>query len=1105
MRRVAVLGLLLALGLSIPSSASALEHPFLGAFGAADAPSFTKAEGLAVDQSTGDLLVIDAGADTVSRWNADGTPADFPALGINVIDGSETPARELFFGGPGEVQIAVDNSGGATDGNIYVPQIVPGSETPNVVDVFAEDGSYLGQLTESSEGKFNEPCGVAVDPDGNVYVGDFSGKIHKYVPAANSPAKSDNTANFPFSGNCTLAAGADTTDGFIFPAHFEGSVAMLESSAPGAQKYVVDPGPTATVTVDPATGTVFTATGGEVKEFDVSSETEATPLTPIPGEAKVMGIAVDEATGNVYLAREGNPNIEVYGPAVNLPKAITEEASVVNGVVTLHGVVDADEGPPATCVFQYVEVSAEGFNGASFVPCSPAGPFPGSAGPTAVSAVISGLPEAAFRFRLVAENEEGSKAGETLPFDTFEQIPGLPNSRAYEMVSPSQKAGEVIPPEPATQLGGSCVGCLPGENDPIMPMQSTADGDSVLYMGQPFSDGLASGPNEYIAPRTSTGWGIQFLSSPTTTGVFEAFSTDFSRAVLSQASPALSPQAPTREGSAFPNLYLRENGALQPLITKEPPKRSPADFRLRFGGANAGTELVPAFEHVTFAADDALTEEVPGIAPDSPDVPASEDCTVQGVNCNLYEWVDGELRLVNVLPGETVAPNAVIGSGRLLAKLLIPNVSHAISDDGSRIFWSSEKTGQVYVRVDGEETLEIPGPGLCEKAVEEEERVCFLTASPDGSSVLLSDGQVYELNGAETAYEPTTDLTEGQGELRGILGAAEDLSRIYFVDSAVLPEAVGQENANDEEAEAGKLNLYGWDEAELTFIGMLAPGDNGFGTIDRNGAWKPSPSNRTAQVSSDGSFLAFMSLASLTGYDNNHAAAGGSSCGSSSKPEPGVPCREVFVYSADAESLSCASCNPSRQQPIGPSNLSLLRPSEGAPPFRQPGNLSAEGKGRLFFESQDTLSPRDTNGNIQDVYEWEPSGMGSCKRAGGCVYLISSGNSPNDSMFMDSSEDGGDAFFITRQQLLPRDKDQQLDLYDARVGGGFVEAASAPCGGEACKGPLAIPPARQGAASSSFSGPGNPPKQRKHRKHRKKKHKRQAKKRAAKHNRGGSR
>ncbi len=1109
---ICALAVALGMGLLVPGlAAAALEHPFLEDFGSAAQPTFTEAQGLAVDQASGDLLVIDAGErepgeGTLSRFHADGTPSDFSALGDNVIEG-------LSFRFPETGQVAVDNSGGATDGNIYVASQVE----EGVVKIFDEDGSSLGQLTGYEAGPAAEGaatpfgsfiCGVAVDPAGNVYVSEFSGggAIHKYEPAANPPVNGDNVANFAYAEACTVAAGAGPSDGVIFPAHLntEGEAVAKLNSTTGAQQYVAHPGPTTTVSVDPGTGTLFAAAGNEVKEYDASGPTESIAGVPIaPGGEEVAGVAVDQDTGRIYVSRKGNPNIEVWGKAVELPIAITESASVIDDTVTLRGVVNANAGPSTTCVFEYVEVSANGFDEATAVPVTPPGPFIGIT-PVAVSAEVSGLVETAYRYRLVCTNEDGSKAGKTLFFTISEQV-GLPDGRAYEMVSPPEKVGEVIPPEPVGVIGGSCSDCLPGANDPSMPMQSSPGGESVLYLGQPFSGGLASGPNEYLAPRSSTGWGTQSLSSPTTTGIYEAFSADLSRGILAQADPPLSPQAPTRGGEGgFPNLYLREGGAIEPLITIEPPNRNPGNFQVGFAGANAGTALAPVFGHLSFEANDVLTEAVPAIAPAAPEVGVGEECSLPAADCNLYEWEGGELLLVNVLPGNaSAAAGATIGSGRLLAftspQAEQSNIDHAISDDGSRIFWSAEETGHVYARIEGKETLEIPGPASCKESVPREERACFQTASPDGSAVLLSDGKLYELNGAGTAYVESVDLTEGEGGFEGILGASEDLSRIYFVDTAELTEE-SDENENEEHAETGELNLYGWDEGELTFIGILLPGDNGI-SPSRYGAWAASPSQRTAQITADGGWLAFVSLAALTGYDNRLGGAG--NCGSSETPA----CREVFVYSTDSGNLACASCNPTGEPPLGESNLTLIRPRA---PFHQPGNLSRNGDGRLFFESQDALSPRDSNGNVQDVYEWEPDGVGSCNRAGGCVYLISSGQSSNDSMFMDSSESGDDAFFITRERLLPlRDKNQQLDLYDARAGGGFEEPEVSPCGGEACKGPVTSPPAQPSAGSAGFAGPSNPPPKRckpgfvkKQGKCVKKKHK---KKKRGGGNRGGSR
>jgi NHL repeat len=1028
--------------------------------GAFENPTFVAIDNNPLSPSFEDVYVADNKNNLVSKFEADGTlMASWGANGQ--LDGSTAthgPFDELN-GKPTElVGIAVDSSG-----NLFVKQRGVGG----FMFKFDQAGTFLEDFT--TQYKKNplvvQPSGIAVDSSGSLYVIRLN-LVTKLSPAGTlieedigcAKAKAENFG-------CAQAIAVDPTNDDLY----------IASNAP--------------------TGVERLNSAGEPQETFGS----------FPEIMQARGIAVDPGLETVYLADlgSGSDRIDVFGPPPPAPPSIglLSFDDVTSSSAVLHAEVNPNKvGTHAR--FQYVtqaQFEASGFAGAAETADEDLG---SGKTPQALSAQLSGLADGTtYRFRVVASNELGkTTTPEPAPrFATFATpLAGLPDGRAYEMVSPSQKAGEVIPPEPFTFLGGSCNFCLPGENSSIMPMQSTPDGESVLYEGQPFSGGLAAGPNEYIADRAPAGWASQSLSSPVMTGVYEAFSFDLSRAVLRQPGlgPVLSPEAPTRGGESFENLYLRdESGSLQPLVTEEPPNRDPRQFEASFAGANAGTSSEPAFEHLAFTANDALTEAVPGIAPAAPAVeafknPSAENCTVPGVNCNLYEWVGGQLRLVNVLPGNaSAASNAVIGSGNLLVDLKqTPSVDHAISDDGSRVFWSSEETGQLYVRIDGEETLGVPGPGSCKKSVEVGERACFLTATPDGSAVLLSDGQLYELNGAGSAYVASADLTEGESGFEGILGAAEDLSRIYFVDAKALTDE-SEENANGEHAEAGELNLYGWDEGGLTFIGILVGADNS--GLAGYGAWMASPSLRTAQVSADGSYLAFMSAAPLTGYDSDLRSGGKCTI-------EGPACREAFLYSADSESLTCASCNPTGQRPLGPSNLSLLRPGLGGP-FPQPSNLSADGSGRLFFESQDTLSPRDQNGHIQDVYEWEPNGVGSCKRPDGCVYLISSGQSPGDSMFVDATPSGKDAFFITREQLVLRDKDEQLDLYDARVGGGIAEDTTPPCLGEACRGPLSGAPEQPGPTTSSFAGPGNekPKKQKK-----KKKRKHKSHKRAAKHNRG---
>ena len=226
--------------------------------------------------------------------------------------------------------------------------------------------------------------------------------------------------------------------------------------------------------------------------------------------------------------------------------------------------------------------------------------------------------------------------------------------------------------------------------------------------------------------------------------------------------------------------------------------------------------------------------------------------------------------------------------------------------------------------------------------------------------------------------------------------------------------------------------------------------------------------------------MLFRSQAQLSGYENE-----------------GTP--ELYRYQAGAAGPTCVSCDPSGAPASGAAgfgNVSLASLIPAAFNYVLSRNLSADGK-RAFFESPDPLVGTDTNGedgceeegtaqntfpSCQDVYEWEAQGAGSCKedtQGGGCLYLLSSGKSPQASFLGDASASGNDVFLITSEAgLVRQDQDQLFDVFDARVGGGLAsqnQVAPVPCeSSEGCGGSTSSPPPFQSPSSATFQGPGNP-------------------------------
>jgi DNA-binding beta-propeller fold protein YncE len=782
------------------------------------------------------------------------------------------------------------------------------------------------------------------------------------------------------------------------------------------------------------------------------------------------------------------------------------------------------------------------FSGATLAPPQPA-PIGSGSVDVAVSRRVQGLgPHTTYHYRIVVSNAVseaagGPFAGPTHAFTTqTSALPGLPDSRQWEMVSPPDKRGGLI----GTNRYGQ--------------IQTAPTGDAFAFATSTPLEGRPPGSwiwNQALAVRGPGGWSVRNINAPHqaatglvagAAGEYPLLSSDLSRAILHPFEP-FEPNlsADATEQTLFVRTNFLGGDSTNPCLT--------ACYRPLLTGAEGiadvppGTEFgkgngpefltaTPDLSHVVLASKVALTE--------SP-LPTG--------GRGLYEWSADrppaeQLRLVSVLPGAGAKPASKPVPGYQAASGERTNVRNTVSDDGSRVIWSesAEAKGQhLYLRLNaGEEQSPLSSGGECVEA----EKACtlqldtvrsgpglgpvaaiFQAASADDSVIFFTDTQ--NLTAASAAQAGRPDLYEWRAEgtlgcaepegcladltppgpggepadVLGLLpGASEDGSYLYFVANGDLaPGASPGSCSHVPRSVVGACNLYLRHDGVTEFIATLAGADL------PDWATATELPGLTARVSPDGRWLAFMSQRQLTGYDNRDAVTG-------------EPDEEVFLYHAAAATggqggLICASCNPTGARPLG----ELFGPLEesgvdgfqtwpasqglaaglpgwtayyGAKSLYQPRYLSDSG--RLFFNATDSLVPADTNGT-GDVYQYEPvksaaeappadtcsGGVATYSPAAeGCVDLISSGTSAEESGFLDASESGDDVFFFTNSRLSPQDLDSSRDVYDAHVCSAALPCPPAPpaaaveCEGDGCQQP-AVPPNDPTPGTLTFQGPGN--------------------------------
>jgi hypothetical protein len=729
------------------------------------------------------------------------------------------------------------------------------------------------------------------------------------------------------------------------------------------------------------------------------------------------------------------------------------------------------------------------------------------------------IPSTTYHYRVVAHNGLGSIAGADHSFTTQGPASILADGRTWEMVSPPNKHGS--PLEPLTEEGGL--------------IQTGPNGGVFAYVALGPIDTDPKGvraphDTQLLATRSSSGWSTQDIATPHEEisiirpgfpSEYKFFAADLSASVVQpEGVTPLSPKATERTP------YRREaNGEFVPLVTTEnvPPGTKFGGNELEPGNGEWGNGVefriaTPDLSHAVLVSPQILA-------------PGFEAGFEANGAPNLYELSDGKLTLISVLPSGQAATEAGASAGVGHNNL---DMRGAISRDGSRIVFETNNGEHLYTRdVALGQTVQLdevqPGATGGAGAVE------FEAASTDGSKVFFLDGS--RLTRDATAQPSRPDLymceigtseghlscalsdlsvDENVGEAANVLGEVSAIdpsgTHVYFAANGVLtstpnahgevavpgscntlPEIESQPACGNGEEKTANLYEYNTATHEISLVAVLASGDDPdwAGRTNLGGL-----GSLTGRSSPNGRYFTFMSQRSLTGFDNRDVLSG-------QRDE------EVFQFNSETGALSCVSCNPTGARPIGVFDKEAfpgllvdhartwfgrwlassipgwtLGPSHVVSLYQ---SRYLSDSGREFFNSSDQLVPQDTN-NVNDVYEFEPPGVGDCTsssstyspRSSGCISLISGGSSKEESAFLDASESGDEAFFLTSARLLKTDVDAAFDIYDAHVCSPSSPCPPPPappapgCEGDSCQNPSS-PPGETTPSSLTYKGPQNPP------------------------------
>jgi hypothetical protein len=710
-----------------------------------------------------------------------------------------------------------------------------------------------------------------------------------------------------------------------------------------------------------------------------------------------------------------------------------------------------------------------------------------AAGALAASAAPASAAEACPNETLRQESNINSTTGQ--PYSA-----GLPECRAYEMVSPPYKQAH-----DAHQLVESGL--------PVAPDGDVAGFESEGAFSEPENYRVNDVPrNIYLSQRGASGWITSSAFAPR-----NLIDNPFLGGLNGDSSPDLRSVRVSCGLNTTGKGEWKDAGEAIVCALREP------------DGSWVST---PAYTNVTnasIAGEDRLgylggSSDLSRlfIQPGLPVLPTDVIPRDSGA-AGIYEvagmgTASPELRLVNVDPEghelvfrdpthKTEEEGKLVGrvrgpllGDRLANPIVNGSAYHAISESGKTVFFTatppSSEIQAVYARIhcepgspsckeDGNsewlETVDVSSPlhSECSECplVPEPRAATFQGASADGSKVffttrqkLLSKEPEVKVIGEEgttlNLYEyDFSKRAEGKAlvllspdpvgaKVEGVVRTSPDGSHVYFGALGALPIS-GKGGPV-----AGKANLYGYDTVtgETKFVGGSQV--EGIGTTistDQN--------TRPAQTTPDGRYLVFSSKSPLAGDTNG-------------------PAQAVYRYDFQTGELTWVSHaahgftprNEGKDAMVAPLNGMLIGAMANIGDWNRA--ISEDGS-HIIFTTKEKLQADDVN-NAADLYGWHD----------GTVSLISDGQNPGGVSVNTTpaglvsaggmSASGSDIFFSTQASLVGQDTDVLQDVYDARVDGGFPAPVAPPsCLGEACQGISSGLPSFGSATSSGFPASGN--------------------------------